>query len=337
MDVRRTRSLDRRGCELQKVSSGSGFSRRARKAPASDTASLNVSHSPLSSSTRLRAGDRSAALPQRSSARLWLRRGLVGLVLSAVFVSAVFTVLIAGDANRMKRVSNVVPEIENVIAFAGFGLDQVSLKGHRLAFSGDIFEALKLEGARSIASFDAKAARGRVEALSWVESAQFRRVYPNQLEVVIREREAFAVWNDGKALWLIDAGGNILARVDEARAPKQLPRFAGSGAPVKAQAFWSLVAQYPGIAERFQRAQRFGDRRWSVELVNGTTIHLPAGAASGALSQLKAWPAFRGVLEKGNAVVDMRAQGRIAVRSTVEVERTSSRPKTIADLMGPAG
>lgn len=264
-------------------------------------------------------------------------RRLLSVGLALVAVTIVCGSLLAVDSKRLRRVAHLVPEIEEVIAFAGFGLDQVSLKGQRLAFDTDIFEALKLDRARSIASFDADAARQRVEALSWIETVQFRRVWPNQLDVIVRERQSFAVWDDGKGLRLIDATGRVLSAVDEKSAPKNLPWFSGVGAPQHAHGLWQVVSQHRGIAKRFQRATRFGDRRWSIGLVNGLTIHLPAGGASGGLAQLAQWPAFKSLLERGNSIIDLRSQGRIAVRSTDDVGRTSSRPKTIADLIDPAG
>ncbi|MCH9806852.1 MAG: FtsQ-type POTRA domain-containing protein [Alphaproteobacteria bacterium] len=259
------------------------------------------------------------------------------MTLALFAATLIFTLLLALDAQRLRRVAGMVPQIEDALVFAGFGLDQVSLKGNRFAFAADIFEALKLDKAKSVASFNTEAARTRLEALPWIAEVQFRRVWPNQLEVLVKERKTFAVWDDGKALQLIDAAGRVLARVDEARAPKDLPRFAGAGAGEKALAFWRLVGQHPEIAKRFSRARRYGRRRWSVELGNGIVIHLPAEGEAGALAGLAAWPAFRGILENGNAIVDVRAQGRIAVRATNEVGRTSSRPETIADLIDPAG
>lgn len=261
----------------------------------------------------------------------------LGSGVAACLAAFILTSIFASDANRVRLLTDRIPEIDTAISFAGFGIDQVTVKGHRFALVSDILDALQLDKARSFASFDASAARGRIEAFSWVASADLRRIYPNQLEVTIREREPFAVWQDGATHSLIDASGRVLTRINDADAPAGLPRFAGAGAPKAASELWGQLERHPEIKALFLSAERIGKRRWNLNLANHTVIELPASGASAALARLKGWPGFAAISQTGNALVDMRASGRIAVRRADAIGATSSGPQSIAELLDPAG
>lgn len=263
-------------------------------------------------------------------------RLLVRLIALALVVS-VALIAFASDTTRVRQLTNAVPEIDFLASTAGFGLDQVTVKGHRFTLISDIFDALELEEARSFVSFDAASARARIEALSWVASVNFRRVYPNQLDVTVRERDAFAVWQMGPTLSLIDSEGRVLSRIEETSTPANLPRFSGKGAAKEAASFWANLKGHPAIKKRLLSAERFGQRRWSLSLTNNVVIHLPKSGASTALAQVESWPGFEGYLKNGNSIIDLRAKGRIVVRPAHGIGPTSSGIRSIADLLDQSG
>ncbi len=261
---------------------------------------------------------------------------MVRLIALALVVS-VSLIPYASDTTRIRQLTNAVPEIDFLASIAGFGIDQVTVKGNRFTLVSDIFEALELEEARSFVSFDAASARARIEALSWVDSVSFRRVYPNQLNVAVHEREAFAVWQMDQTLSLIDNEGRVLSRIEETSAPSDLPRFQGKGANKEAASLWSDLKGHPVIKQRLLNAERFGERRWSLSLSNSVVIHLPGSGASAALTQLESWPGFEGYMNNGSSIIDLRAKGRIVVRSIHGIGQTSSRARSIADLLDQPG
>lgn len=259
-------------------------------------------------------------------------------LIGASLMVAIVTAAIVSDKTRMRRLSEIAPGIDEVAMQAGFGLEQVTLKGQKHSLVADIFDALNLDDVRTFASFDAVGARFRVEALPWIERAEFRRVYPNQLEVSIRERAAFAVWEEaeGKRA-LIDAEGRVLSRMGSLEQWKSLPRFAGAGAPAHARRMLEDLEAHRELKERVARYERVGARRWSLHLANGAILHLPTTGVAAALDQLRQWPGYGPLLETGRRAVDMRASGRIAVRPLEGIGATSGGPATIADLIDPAG
>lgn len=272
----------------------------------------------------------------RNKTRVILRKVAFGFAafLSAALLSSIY----ASDANRMRLLSNAIPEIDTAISLAGFGLQQVSLRGQRFALASDIFDALELDKATTFASLDAAAARKRIEAISWVSTAELRRIYPGQLNVLITERKPFAVWRDGSGTTsLVDKEGRILSAIAAKDAPAGLARIEGTGAPAAAAELWADLARYPAIANLIDVATRVSDRRWSLRMTNGVRLELPSGAVIAALHELNDWPGLTGLNQQAPVIVDLRTPGRIAIRPIEPFGKTSASPKNISELLEPAG
>ena len=129
----------------------------------------------------------------------------------------------------------MLAQVERLAEAGGLGLQQVSLTGHDNTTDIQVFDAIDLGQARTLLSFDGKAAQARVEALPWVARASIERVLPDRLEVRITERTAFAVWRLGDRAFLIDKTGRVLAPV-KAQSVAALPQVAGEGAAAEAAA-----------------------------------------------------------------------------------------------------
>lgn len=268
------------------------------------------------------------------SCRCWLLARRFAVV---AFVAALLAVGYASDPGRARHLVAAMPEIEQALSVMGFGLEQVTVKGQRFAHASDILDALELKQTRSFISFDSRSARGKLEEMPWIEKAEFRRVYPGELVVQVWEREPFAVWKSESSVTLIDKAGKVLTAVQEASAPRELPRFGGKGAAQEAFSFWSDLGQHPKLQSNFESATFVGGRRWDVRLTNGVVLQMPDSGMADAFRQIVQWPGFQSLVLTGDAVVDLRAKGRIAVRPANSIGATSRGPRTIADLLKPAG
>lgn len=195
----------------------------------------------------------------------------------------------------------------------GFGIEQVSLTGHRFTSDADLFDALDLNSARSLVSFDAETIRKRFERLPWVQSVDISRVWPDQLAIRVTERKAFAIWEQGDAAQLIDATGRVLGPVKR-DAPLDLPRIAGVDANAAASLLFTALDRHHGIKARVARAVRLGGRRWTLELSGGGRIHLPSDGEASALARLAADPQLVAMVESSKLVIDLRSTSRIAFR-----------------------
>lgn len=203
---------------------------------------------------------------------------------------------------------------DRIASALGFGIDQVSLSGHRFTSDRDIFDALDLSAARSLASFDPEATGKRFEQLAWVKSAEISRVWPDQIHVRVTERSAFAIWEHDGTASLVDATGRVLGPV-RPDASLALPRFTGAGANLAAAALWSTLDRHPALKGRVLRAERIGARRWTLVLNGGVHVHLPADGEATALARLAAEPQLATRLDGPAGVIDLRAPGRIAHRT----------------------
>ncbi len=194
----------------------------------------------------------------------------------------------------------------------GFGIDQVSLSGHRFTSDRDVFQALDLQHARTFAAFDAVAALRRIENLPWVETAQITRLYPGGLNVEVRERRPAALWDYKGKTYLIDDTGRALGA--SAANGWQLPRVAGDGANSEAAMLFTALSRHPDIAKAVMRSDRIGARRWSLLLKNGSRLELAADREVEGLEQISSNPILRRALGGSAFAVDVRTPGRLAMR-----------------------
>jgi cell division protein FtsQ len=240
-------------------------------------------------------------------------RRKLGLPLAAVALAGATAVLVLAGSGTARPTAPALAEIERMLELAGYGLTQVSLTGHRLTPDSDIFEAVDLASAPTMLSFDSRATRKRIEALSWVEKASIERVFPDRIEVHITERTPFAVWRLGGRHYLIDKTGRVLATVPPSMAPA-LPRLAGDGAAAEAAGLLALLAGYPDLVRRIEVAERIGERRWTLRLLGGGAIELPADGVADALARATA---LAGVArDAGINEIDLRVPGRTLVRES---------------------
>jgi cell division protein FtsQ len=215
--------------------------------------------------------------------------------------------------------------IDDLMILAGLGVDEIHVTGHRYTLDGDIFAALELDRPTSLLRYSSEAARRRVEALAWVSRATVTRVLPNAIEVRISERTPIAVWLNGKGASLVDGDGRELARVSPSTLPS-LPRISGAGAPDAAGALFTALRDHPALASRVLVAERVGQRRWSLNLDNGSRVHLPAEGEAAALARLMQLADRTGLFSEPGRIVDLRIEDRIAVAPRAAPQASSAAP-----------
>lgn len=197
----------------------------------------------------------------------------------------------------------------------GFEIAAVDVAGNEETSEIDVLQALGLDVGTSLVTLDATAAREAVRALPWVADATIRKVYPDRLSVTLKERHAFAIWQHGSELSLIERSGSVIAPFDEGRFAG-LPLYVGLGAEQQAAGFDRAMAAWPGIKAQVKAFVRVADRRWDLRLENGVTVRLPETGTDAALARLAAIDAERGLLARDILAVDLRFDDRVIVRLT---------------------
>ena len=277
---------------------------------------------------------RSHRRPQRQRQMQVQRRPLhrrAAFIMSAVLLGV-------GIAGALKQnmfalpeaITSQIPVATDMAQAAGLGLDQIAITGHRFTSDDAIFKALDLNSTRTLWAFDPKAAQRKLEELPWVYDAELSRVYPGQLDVRITEREPFALWRHDGREELIDKTGRVLQAVS-AGSVTHLPVVAGENAEREAGNLMVLLARYQPLARVFKWAERVDGRRWSLHLEAGGRIELPADGEALALSELEAKGQLATLLAGPPTIIDLRASGRIAIRSA-PAATASSGQRSVAGI-----
>lgn len=221
--------------------------------------------------------------------------------------------------------------VQGVTARTGFAVDQIKVVGNRHASEIDILDRLELNGWTSLIGLDVEAARDRIATLPWVEVATVRKVYPHTLEVRVEEREAFALWQQGSVLNVIERSGRIIAPFTGGELRK-LPLIVGGGAPEHAPDLLARIDKFPQLAGRIKGYIRIGDRRWDLRLENGVTIKLPENDVDQALADVVRMDGESGLLSRDIVAVDLRIPDRVAVElspdaATARMAALKEKPK----------
>jgi len=271
--------------------------------------------------------DRSATSSLRPTRRYRAVRRVAIASLAAMAGVLTFAVLTDGGS-QMRTPQAFHGDLEQLAIAAGFGINQVSLSGHRYPLEDDIFDALDLNNMHSFLSFEPTVLRARLERLSWIKTIEVSRVYPGQLQIRVTERTPTAIWQRGGQSYLIDDGGRVLAAI-EPGVMKDLPRIAGEGATRDIGQIFALLQQFPEVARFVSVSERIGERRWTLQLAGGGSVHLPVGQESAALQGFLSQDGALTLIQRGTSIVDLRATGRITVRPATKGTRVSTRGRRL--------
>jgi cell division protein FtsQ len=264
--------------------------------PANQTSSSNAFY------PRRRPASRQAAFGRR-----------LGLALFMALSGALFFSILTDGGKQTRAVATFLPAADDILYWTGLRIDQVSLSGQRFTPDADVFEAIDIPNTGSLVTFDAGDARSRIEKLPWVSTAAISRIFPGSLDVRITERHPSALWvNDGRE-YLVDGSGRVLSALKKGTNVR-LPRLSGEGAPDEAQALLDLIVRFPRVAERFEMAERVGGRRWTLHMKGGVVVHLGSDREAVAFAALSAPDELGKFVDTPNAIIDLRARGRVTVR-----------------------
>lgn len=222
----------------------------------------------------------------------------------ALFVAVgIYGVVVGGHVDSI---------VGSATAAAGLKINAVTISGQSETAELDVLERLAIPEHGSMLSFDIEAARARVEAISWIESATIRKVYPDTIEVVIVEREPFALWQRNGDVALIDNAGNVLSDYIAPRY-RNLPVLVGAGAQSEAAEIVSLINEFPTLHPKVRAATLVSGRRWDITLTNGVLVMLPEEDPVPALIQLEALDQGQQLLSRDIISVDLRLADRVVV------------------------
>lgn len=198
---------------------------------------------------------------------------------------------------------------------AGFAVEDVKVSGNLQTSEIEVFQLLGLDGSTSLIALDIDAARRKLVQLPWVEDVDIRKVYPKTVEVRLKERQAFGIWQHGTELSLIEKSGSVIAPLRDNKFAA-LPLFVGRDAETGAAGFVEQLADWPEIRNRVRAYVRIAGRRWDLHLDNGIVVKLPEENLPQALQLLARLDLEEKVLSRDVAAVDLRLADRTTIQLT---------------------
>jgi cell division protein FtsQ len=256
---------------------------------------------------------------QRLLQRCWIRLVRVRLPRGAG-VAATIALILGGlgyGAVKCDHVLEIVAFLEDARDQAanavGFSIADLTVSGHNQLTKEEVLAAARVTGRSSLLFLDADATRERLKTNSWIADATVRKLLPGQLQIEIKEREPFALWQKDRRVSVIADDGTVL---EGFVAPQllTLPLVVGRGAEARAKEFLALLDRFPAIRDQVRASILIGERRWSLRLRSGLDVRLPEAEVVGALEQLATLDREAKLLTRDIAVVDMRLSDRVTVR-----------------------
>lgn len=240
-----------------------------------------------------------------------LALGVTGVLVALAMVGVVTLLLFWKGPTALAAMGRGV---ERASAEWGFAVTTVTVAGRDRTTAAAVLTAVGEPVGRSIFHTDLSAAKLRLEALPWVRSAEVRRLLPNRIHVTLREKTAIALWSVDGDLRLVDETGALIPARSLPERDADLPLLAGAGAGEAAPELRALLVANPDLAERFDWAERIGERRWNVQLRAGPTLILPEGASTSGIASKFAAAKARDLLGPEIEALDMRYDKDFVVR-----------------------
>jgi len=196
---------------------------------------------------------------------------------------------------------------------AGFRIASIALSGERHVSREEILSAAGITGTTSLLFFNVEAARDRLKTNPWIADATVLKLYPDRLQIGIKEREAFALWQHAGRVSVVAADGTVLEPYVNPRLTR-LPLVVGVGAAARAKEIQALLEPYPDLRDQVRASVLIAERRWNLRLRNGLDIRLPETDVGQALVTLAALDRDKKLLSRDIVAVDLRLSDRVTVQ-----------------------
>ena len=200
-------------------------------------------------------------------------------------------------------------------AAAGFAIEDVKVSGNDQTSEIEILQLLGLDGTTSLVSLDVDAARQKIASLPWVQDVDVRKVYPKTVEVRLKEKAAYGIWQHGSELSLIEKDGTVIAPLRDNKFAS-LPLFVGRDAETAAASVADEFASWPDLRGHIKAFVRVAGRRWDLYLDSGIVVRLPEDNVQHALALLTKMNKDDDLLQRDVAAVDLRLEDRTAIELT---------------------
>jgi cell division protein FtsQ len=196
---------------------------------------------------------------------------------------------------------------------AGFRIASIALSGERHVSREEILATVGVTGTSSLLFFDVDQARDQLKTNPWIADATVLKLYPDRLQIGIKEREAFALWQKNGRVGVIAGDGTVLEPYVNPGLLR-LPLVVGRGAAERAKDILTVLDHYPELRDLVRASVLIGERRWNLRLRNGLDIRLPETDVDHALAALVALDRDKKLLTRDIVAIDLRLPDRVTLQ-----------------------
>jgi cell division protein FtsQ len=246
-----------------------------------------------------------------------MSRRVAQVVAIAVLVTLLLTILIASGVigKATNAITTQTANATRAIGFSAKKIEIIAIPG-RVLTKAQIIEVNAIAGIpenQIIFDVNPKEIRERIMVLPWVEEVIVRRLWPQNVQIIVSPRKANALWQENGTLQLIDPEGKILGPADPEVA-KSLPLVIGQNAPNVATKMFEELGKRPNLASHTHAIIRIEERRWNIKLKNGAEILLPEENFANSLDKIENLQAQYRLLDREFARLDVRKPGQLVIR-----------------------
>ncbi|HKF08137.1 MAG TPA: cell division protein FtsQ/DivIB [Xanthobacteraceae bacterium] len=196
---------------------------------------------------------------------------------------------------------------------AGFRVVSVALSGNHHVSREEVLASAGITGTTSLPFLDVEQVREHLKTNPWIADATVLKLYPGELQIGLKEREEFALWQKDGRVSVIADDGTVLEPYVAPRMAR-LPLLVGHGAHKKAKELLTLLDRYPTMRDFVHASVLVGERRWNLRLKNGMDVRLPESDTAAALERLVALDREKNLITRDIVTIDLRLPDRVTVR-----------------------
>jgi cell division protein FtsQ len=239
-----------------------------------------------------------------------LPRALGSIATSIVLLSSLAYGVVRGE--HLPGIAGYLQDGRDWVAnTAGLRIVSIALTGNARVSREEILATAGVTGTTSLVFLDVDGARKRLKSNPWIADATVLKLYPGELQIRVKERAAFALWQKDGAVSVIADDGTVL---EPYVAPGliRLPLVVGAGAQLKAKELLALLDRHPST--RIRASILVSERRWNLRLRNGIEVRLPEAGVAAALETLDALDRKKNLITRDIVLIDLRLPNRVTVR-----------------------
>ena len=192
-----------------------------------------------------------------------------------------------------------------------FPVRRIVLKGQLEKVSRDQLQyVVKHKVSGNVLMLDLNQVQDEFEQLTWVKTAEIKRLWPDQLEVAISERKALARWQNGG---LLDVDGEWF----DATTDEQLPLFSVPKGTEKevVHIYTQLLPVLKGMDEELYALQLSDRNAWQLVFRSGVVIKLGRKDALERFKRIdKIWKKYLKHQENNIEYIDLRYPDGFALK-----------------------